>query len=287
MSNPVAPTSAPMRMGSVEEQKNLWANYPWPEAGDEWSKNWGGSEGLWFGLLYPRLRHFLPLGRPAGHILEIACGQGRVTQFLSLHASRYTGIDLVEKCVEYCKSRFADRGHCSFHLTDGKSLEMVPDGSVDLAFSWDSLVHCDHDVMEAYAQGLARKLKPGGVAMLHHSNFGEDAPRLAPEVVKGRNHRRTPTMSAGLMREYCSGAGLAAVVQEIIPWGGSKYWLDSLTTIVKPGGPTDGSGGPGARFGALADAPECKVVYREDWPTEMQIVRRNAMLNGLGAPGVA
>ena len=280
MSTPTA--AGPMRMGSVEEQKALWTNYPWPEAGDEWSKNWGGSDGLWFGLLYPRLRHFLPLGRPVGHILEIACGHGRVTQFLSRHAERYTGIDLVEKCVEYCRARFAAQTHCAFHLTDGKSLDMVGDGSVDVAFSWDSLVHCDHDVMEAYAHGLARVLRPGGVAMLHHSNFGEDAPRLAPEVVSGKNHRRTPTMTAALMRGYCRDAGLAAVVQEIIPWGGSKFWLDSLTTIIKPGGATDGSGGPGSRFRTLGDAPECKVVYREDWPIEQQIARRNSTLNALG-----
>lgn len=280
---PTATPSQPLRMGSVEEQKALWTNYPWPEAGDEWSHNWGGSAGLWFGLLYPRLRHFLPLDRPIGHILEIACGHGRVTQFLAPHAERYTGVDLVEKCIDYCKARFADRAAWAFHLTDGKSLEMVEHGSVDLAFSWDSLVHCDHDVMEAYAHGLSRKLRPGGVAVLHHSNFGEDAPRLAVEVVQGRNHRRTPTMSAALMRGYCKDAGLAAVVQEIIPWGGSKFWLDSLTTIIKPGGATDGTGGPGSRFATLAAAPECKVVYREDWPTEMQIVRRNAMLGGLGA----
>ncbi|MCA9289040.1 MAG: class I SAM-dependent methyltransferase [Phycisphaerales bacterium] len=273
------PAKPAMTMGSPAEQRALWSNYPWPEAGDEWSKNWGGSAGLWFGLLYPRLRHFLPLNGQIGHVLEIACGHGRVTQYLAPHAARYTGIDLVEKCVAYCKERFAGREGWSFHLTDGKSLDMVEDASVDLAFSWDSLVHCDHDVMEAYAHGLARKLRPGAVAVLHHSNFGEDAPRLPKEVVQGRNHRRTPTMSAALMRQFCRDAGLAAVVQEIVPWGGSKFWLDSLTTIVRPGGDRNAPGaGPGTRWATLGDVPECKVVYREDWPTEMQIVRRDSVL---------
>lgn len=279
------PSPQPLRMGSVEEQRALWTNYPWPDAGDEWSRNWGGSDGLWFGLLYPRLRHYLPLGGRLGSILEIACGHGRVTQFLSAHAERHTGVDLVEKCIAHCRERFADRPHCTFHLTDGKSLDMIPDASVDLAFSWDSLVHCDHDVMEAYAAGLARVLRPAGVAVLHHSNFGEDAPRLPEAVVRGRNHRRTPTMSAALMRTFAERAGLACTSQEIIPWGGSKFWIDALSTLVKPAGKPDPAGaGPGPRFELLSDAPPCRVVYRDDWAAEMQIVRRNASLNAPATP---
>lgn len=275
-------TPQPMRMGSVEEQKALWTSYPWPDAGDEWSRKWGGTPGLWFGLLYPRLRRFIPLDRPVGHILEIACGQGRITQFLAPHASRYTGVDLVEKCIDHCRARFANRAAWSFHLTDGKSLDVVEDASVDLAFSWDSLVHCDRDVMEAYAHALSRKLRPGGVAMLHHSNFGEDAPRLPDHVITSRNHRRTPTMSAALMQEFCAAAGLAPMVQEILPWGGSKFWLDALTTIVKPGAAPDGVQGPGARFATAADAPPCRVFYRYDWTTEMELVYRNSMLYAFG-----
>ena len=55
---------------------------------------------------------------------------------------------------------------------DGKSLAMVPDGSVDFAFSADSLVHAEADALEAYVHELARTLSPDGVAFIHHSNLG-------------------------------------------------------------------------------------------------------------------
>ena len=49
---------------------------------------------------------------------------------------------------------------------------MVEDGSVDFAFSFDSLVHAEADVLGAYLGELARKLKPDGVGFIHHSNIG-------------------------------------------------------------------------------------------------------------------
>ena len=49
---------------------------------------------------------------------------------------------------------------------------MVADRSVDFAFSFDSLVHADAEVLDAYAAELARTLAPDGVAFIHHSNLG-------------------------------------------------------------------------------------------------------------------
>ena len=52
------------------------------------------------------------------------------------------------------------------------SLPMVEDQSIDFAFSFDSLVHVESDVLMGYLAELARTLKPEGVAFLHHSNYG-------------------------------------------------------------------------------------------------------------------
>jgi hypothetical protein len=50
-----------------------------------------------------------------------------------------------------------------FHVNDGRSLAAVADGSVDLIFSFDSLVHVEADVMLAYLEQLAHKLTPHGI----------------------------------------------------------------------------------------------------------------------------
>ena len=56
---------------------------------------------------------------------------------------------------------------------------MVDDESIDFAFSADSLVHADLDVIAAYLSELARTLRPNGVGFIHHSNLGAptDLPR--------------------------------------------------------------------------------------------------------------
>jgi hypothetical protein len=56
---------------------------------------------------------------------------------------------------------------------------MLNSGSVDFAFSFDSLVHAEADVIQAYVEQLASILRPGGAAFIHHSNLGQYARRLA------------------------------------------------------------------------------------------------------------
>jgi hypothetical protein len=51
-----------------------------------------------------------------------------------------TVVDLNEKCISACKTRFAGVAHIRYHVNDGRSLSMVPDESVDFAVSFDSLV---------------------------------------------------------------------------------------------------------------------------------------------------
>jgi len=41
--------------------------------------------------------------------LEIAPGHGRWTQFLQRLCQSLVAVDISEKCVEHCKTRFADR----------------------------------------------------------------------------------------------------------------------------------------------------------------------------------
>ena len=75
-----------------------------------------------------------------------------------------------ERCVEACRERFKEDTHIRYAVNDGRSLEMVEEGSVDLVVSWDSLVHCEMDTISAYLRQLKTKLKPGGMGFIHHSN---------------------------------------------------------------------------------------------------------------------
>ena len=171
-------------MPSVETNKAVWRDeYTWPQRGDEWSAPWGNAATQWHCVILPRIHAFLP----AHTVLEIAPGYGRWTQFLQPEAQHLIAVDLSESCIEACKSRFADATNISYHVNDGKSLATVADGSVNFAFSFDSLVHADLDVLRAYLAELRNKLSPDGVAFLHHSNIGVYARRFAIQNHLPRN----------------------------------------------------------------------------------------------------
>jgi SAM-dependent methyltransferase len=97
--------------------------------------------------------------------------EGRISEYLLPQCQQYVGVDLAAACVEACKTRFADVAHARFATTDGLTLTGVDDASVDFAFTWDSLVHADAEVLRSYLSELARVLRPGGAAFVHHSNL--------------------------------------------------------------------------------------------------------------------
>jgi len=210
--------------------------YDWREAGEEWSAPWGTSAAQWTGTIFPRIRAFLPTGT----ILEIAPGFGRWTHYLKDYCEELWAVDKSTECIEACRERFAAAPHVHCCVNDGRSLSMVPDGSVDFVFSFDSLVHPDRDVIEAYLHELGAKLKPGGKGFIHHSNFGQYAntlrERLPEAVVKPLikakildwAHHRNPGMSADLFRALCEQHGLHCISQELVNWRGRRL-IDCLS----------------------------------------------------------
>lgn len=233
-------------MPSIAENRETWnAPSSWQAGGDEWSGAWGSSELLWHGTLLPRIQAFVPTGT----VLELGPGHGRWTEYLKDLCDRLVLVDLAESCIEACRARFADARNISYHVNDGRSLAMVPDGSVDLVFSFDSLVHAEYDALEAYLAQLAAKLTRDGVGFVHHSNFGSyrRAAALArriprrPRIVLTRYKLvvdvfawRADTTAEGVA-EICARHGLACVAQEKIPWQHGRGLSDALSLFTRRG----------------------------------------------------
>lgn len=199
-------------MPSRDENLEYWDRaYEWEDGGEVWSVPWGSSYAMWYGTVMSRIGSLLP----TGHLLEIAPGFGRCTRFLLPLCRRYTGVDLAERCIRACEERFAGASWARFHAIDGRTFPEVQADSVDLAFSWDSLVHVEAEVMASLISELGRTLNPGGIAFLHHSHFGdlEDRERLA------NPNTRDPTHGASHVRGFAADAGLECVQQEIVCWG--------------------------------------------------------------------
>src|SRR5262249_21566843 len=135
---------------------------------------WGRAHMQWYESFLPRISAFVLVDT----ILGIASGYGRWATFLMSLCNRLIIVELSEKCIELCKQRFGHCSHISYYVTDGKSLDMVGDGTVDFIFSFDSLVHAEDVVLKAYASEFSKKLRPNGTAFIHHSNLGQYIARL-------------------------------------------------------------------------------------------------------------
>ena len=234
-------------MPEVDENRTNWtAGWEWPEQGDEWSAWWGGTDALWHAGLLPRIHAWVPVGT----LLEIAPGFGRWTAYLAELGERVVAVDLTERCVLACRERFASRSNVEVHQNDGRSLPMVADASVDFAFSFDSLVHAESDVLGAYMGELARVLRPDGVAFVHHSNIGAypRQTRLARRV-RGRLHGplvrrglivnmpawRAESVTADSVAGQAEAAGLACIAQEKVNWEFGRHLIDAFTVVTPRG----------------------------------------------------
>jgi ubiquinone/menaquinone biosynthesis C-methylase UbiE len=240
-------------MPSIEWNQSEWgAAYPWPAQGGEWSTVWGGVETHWYATILPRIRKFLPTGT----VLEIAPGYGRWTGYLLSTCDRYFGVDLAEACVTACKQRYSTATHATFFSNDGKSLPMIADSSVDFVFSFDSLVHVEADVIDAYMLELSRVLAPEGIGFIHHSNLGahlgaltlartlelcvKPVPPARKVLTRLRvvhwDHFRAKSMTAARFTQACRKAGLVCVGQEIIDWGHiGRKMIDCLSLVTRTG----------------------------------------------------
>jgi SAM-dependent methyltransferase len=120
----------------------------------------------------------------------------------------------------------------------------LPDDSVDFVFSFDSFVHIDREIVDAYLGEIGRILKPGGKGFIHHSNFGafassfrERLPRWITKPLIKLNildwaHHRNPSMNAELFRDLCEQHGLHCVNQELVNWRGRRL-IDCLSLFVR------------------------------------------------------
>lgn len=254
----------------------------WLAEGDEWSGPWGGSESLWWGTLLPRIHAFVP----AGVLLELGPGHGRWSRYLRQHTDRLVLVDVAENCIHACRRRLGDDPGVSYHVGDGRTLPMLADGSVDFAFSFDSLVHAEADVLHGYARELARVLTPDGVAFIHHSNMA--AYRRAASLVRRVPDRwrrpltihglainlyawRAESTSAEEFARLCGEAGLACISQELIAWEYGRF-LSDVISVVTPRGSRWDRPRRVVRNRAFMDEARLRArlvgLYdREGWPT--------------------
>ncbi|WP_280418601.1 class I SAM-dependent methyltransferase [Nocardia carnea] len=130
---------------------------------------------------------------PGEPVIDIGCGPGRVTGFLSGHGLSIRGIDLSPAMVELARRHHPD---IRFDVGSMTALEMT-DGSLAAVVAWYSLIHIPPAARPGVLAEFHRVLRPGGRVLLgfqagtevkhYDEGFGFavslDFHRIAPEEV--------------------------------------------------------------------------------------------------------
>ncbi len=179
---------------------------------------------------------FEPFFDPCDVMLEIGAGGGRFTEVLLPKCKKLIAVDTSETMLDLLRERFAGDSRLECRLTDGQGLGQIADDSVDAGFSYGVFVHLQHWDIYQYLLELRRVLRPGGKALIQHSNVLSDLgwAKFTREVPPQLNTHKLPwtfiVNTPELMRELIARAGL-----ECIEMNTELVRRDCIALMRKPG----------------------------------------------------
>jgi len=110
--------------------------------------------------------------RAAWKALEIGCGPGRLMLPMSRYFTEIHGVDVSDEMVARAKEKLKDIPNAHPHATDGASLKLFADGSIDFVYSYAVFQHIpSREVVYEYMKEIRRVLKPGGLARLQFNGL--------------------------------------------------------------------------------------------------------------------
>lgn len=112
------------------------------------------------------------LGNVEGkRILDIGCGDGKITVKLALAGANVLGLDREKICIELCKKRYARQKNLSFTLGDARNLDKLPANSFDVVILNMVVPIIDTKMELKQIFGLiSRVTKKGGVFLFSDLN---------------------------------------------------------------------------------------------------------------------
>ncbi|MFC1695065.1 class I SAM-dependent methyltransferase [Pseudomonadota bacterium] len=139
-------------------------------------------------------------GLTPGSCVEIGCGAGRITAFLSHYFEHVDAVDVSEAMIRHAE-RYIKSPNVEFHLADGCSLP-IRDDTIDAVFSTHVFQHFDStDDVATYLLEIARVLKADGSLMIHIPLYTWPAGTPALSVMLYRLKKFAEKMKANIIRQ--------------------------------------------------------------------------------------
>jgi SAM-dependent methyltransferase len=122
----------------------------------------------------------------AGRALDLGCGSGRACVFLAQRGWSCDGVDFIPEAVARAAERVAAAGvgeRVRLHTASVTALDFL-DPPYDLAIDVGCLHGLEADLRPAYAAGLMRLVRPGGLFALfaHLRRIDEEGGIAMPEI---------------------------------------------------------------------------------------------------------
>ena len=162
-------------------------------------------------------------------VLEIACGTGRHSLQVASRIQQLYLLDSSAGALEIAREKFNDYPQVTYlHNPEGLGIPrgMLPDESVITVFSYDAMVHFEKECVDAYIKDSFRVLKPGGMALLHHSNYDKN-----PEGNFSSNPGWRNYMSWELFIQMAKAAGFRIIQSKTISYTSENS--DRITLLQK------------------------------------------------------
>lgn len=204
---------------SPHENRAIWTTWDWSQGGNEWNDTDQPEE--WKSSLVDEI--LLPNLGNARAILEIGPGAGRWSEILQRHAERLVLVDVTPRALELTREQLGAPANVEYVLSEGGALPGVNPASIDWVWSFDVFVHIAPLDVASYVGEIARVLRPGGSAVIHHSGGLHRSP--------GWRSPMTDVLFAALAREQ----GLE-VTRQFDSWSDGRFGVrtnDDVITVLR------------------------------------------------------
>lgn len=121
----------------------------------------------------------------SGRVLELGCGAGRLTGYLSEIASSTLGLDISPAMVAYCRKRYP---RATFEEGDLRDVGALEPGSFDVIVASYNVIDVLGDAERSgVLDGIHQALRPGGLLIMSSHNRASAPRRGVRDALAARN----------------------------------------------------------------------------------------------------